>query len=48
MMPSTLSPEVRLADASDLARIAPFLLPLGGESFAERFGDLEIFWQSSG
>ncbi len=42
MMPSTLSPEVRLADASDLARIAPFLLPLGGESFAERFGDRTV------
>lgn len=34
-----LSPEVRLAARTDLAQIAPFLIPLGGESFGERFPD---------
>jgi GNAT superfamily N-acetyltransferase len=39
MTTSTLNLELRLAQLSDLAQIAPFLLPLGGESFANRFGD---------
>src|SRR5215467_8645242 len=32
-----MAAEIRLAEASDLARVAEFLLPLGGPSFAERF-----------
>jgi len=39
MTRATLSQEVRLAGPADLARIAPFLIPLGGESFGERFPD---------
>jgi Acetyltransferase (GNAT) domain len=39
MTRGTLSPVVRLAEAADLARIAPFLVPLGGELFGERFPD---------
>jgi hypothetical protein len=35
----TLSPEVRLAEPADLTQIAPFLIPLGGELFGERFPD---------
>jgi len=37
MTPSSLSLEVRLAEPTDLAQIAEFLLPLGGPSFPERF-----------
>src|ERR1700692_3965655 len=33
------NPDVRLAQPGDLERIAQFLIPLGGESFAERFPD---------
>ena len=39
MTRGTLSPEVRLAEPADLAQIAPFLIPLGGELFGERFPD---------
>lgn len=39
MTPNTPTPELRLAQPADLSQIAPFLLPLGGESFASRFGD---------
>ncbi len=39
MTRGALSPEVRLAEPADLAQIAPFLIPLGGESFGERFPD---------
>lgn len=35
----TLNPDVRLAEPADLAPIAQFLVPLGGESFGERFPD---------
>jgi len=47
MTPAVLTPEVRLAERLDLARVAPFLLPLGGPSFAERFGDgtIEDFYR---
>jgi ribosomal protein S18 acetylase RimI-like enzyme len=34
-----LSPEVRLAEPVDLAQIAQFLIPLGGDLFGERFPD---------
>ena len=36
---SRVSPEVRLAAPADLPQIATFLIPLGGEFFAERFPD---------
>jgi GNAT superfamily N-acetyltransferase len=39
MTRATLSQEVRLAGPTDLARIAEFLIPLGGKSFGERFPD---------
>jgi GNAT superfamily N-acetyltransferase len=39
MTRATLSQEVRLAGPTDLARIAEFLIPLGGKSFRERFPD---------
>jgi hypothetical protein len=47
MMQGTLSAELRLAESADLARIAPFLIPLGGESFGERFpdGTVEDFYR---
>jgi GNAT superfamily N-acetyltransferase len=41
-MTSTIRPEVGLAEESDLALIAPFLIPLGGESFSERFPDRTV------
>ena len=34
-----MSQEVRLAGRTDLAQVAQFLIPLGGESFGERFPD---------
>ena len=37
MTGAPLTPDVRLAGPSDVAQIAPFLIPLGGELFAERF-----------
>ncbi len=37
MTRATVIPAVRLAERADLAQIAPFLVPLGGESFGERF-----------
>jgi hypothetical protein len=39
MTRATLSPDVRLAEPTDLAQIALFLIPLGGELFGERFPD---------
>ncbi len=47
MTPATISPEVRLAEEIDLARIAPFLIPLGGDFFEERFpdGTVEDFYR---
>jgi GNAT superfamily N-acetyltransferase len=42
MMRATLSQEVRLAGPTDLARIARFLIPLGGKSFEERFPDATV------
>jgi GNAT superfamily N-acetyltransferase len=39
MTRATLSQEMRLAGPTDLARIAEFLIPLGGKSFGERFPD---------
>jgi Acetyltransferase (GNAT) domain len=35
----SVNPELGLARPSDLSRIAQFLIPLGGESFGERFPD---------
>jgi hypothetical protein len=42
-----LSPDLRLAELSDLGQIASFLIPLGGESFGERFpdGTVEDFYR---
>ncbi len=39
MTRATISQEVRLAGPMDLAQIAQFLIPLGGELFGERFPD---------
>jgi len=39
MTPGSVNPELGLARPSDLSRIAQFLIPLGGESFGERFPD---------
>jgi len=47
MTQGTLSPELRLAESADLARVASFLIPLGGELFGERFpdGTVEDFYR---
>jgi GNAT superfamily N-acetyltransferase len=46
-MRSAGKPDLRLAEPSELAQIAAFLLPLGGEFFGERFpdGTVEDFYR---